>query len=94
MTPSSLDAPRAVGEVSAATRALNVISLGILAIGVAGLGFHNLGNRYFWTDESSTFYAALGWPAPGAAPAYISAAWDSTISAFLDPGIFHMLVPF
>jgi hypothetical protein len=94
MTISSVDAPRAVGKVSAATRALNVISLGILAIGVAGLGFHNLGNRYFWTDESSTFYAGLGWPAPGATPASISAAWDSTMNGFLDPGIFHMLVRF
>lgn len=94
MTLSSLDAPQAVEKISAPTRALNVVSLGILAIGVAGLGFHNLGNRYFWTDESSTFYAALGWPAPGAAPASISAAWDSTMNGFLDPGIFHMLVRF
>jgi len=83
--------PKSNGS-SRAERVLNVMSLGVLAIGVFGLGLHNLANRYFWTDESSTFYASLGWPAPGAPPNSLSSAWDSTMNGFLDPGIFHMLV--
>lgn len=94
MISSTLDAPKVDGKLGVATRVLNVISLGILAIGVTGLGFHNLGNRFFWTDESSTFYAGLGWPAPGAEPSPVSVAWETTMKGFLDPGIFHMLVRF
>jgi len=63
-------------------------------MGVIGFGLHNLGNRYFWTDESSTFFASLGWPALGEPPGAISTAWYWSINGFLDPGIFHMLVRF
>lgn len=92
MTGSSSTDTSTAERLCALTRILNVLSVAILAVGVAGLGLHNLGNRYFWTDESSTFYAGLGWPAPGAPPGPISAAWDFTMNGFLDPGIFHMLV--
>lgn len=64
----------------------------LLAVGLIGYALHNLGNRYFWTDESSTFFAALAWPSPGGSPGAMSDAWQWTMTGFLDPGFFHMLV--
>ncbi len=58
--------------------------------GVISLGVHNLGNHYFWTDESSSLFAALGWPGPGMEPGGIQEINQSLI-AFLDPGLFHYL---
>ena len=68
-----------------------LISLGILATGIAGLAVHNLGNRYFWTDESSSFFTALGWPAPGQQPGGLSEI-QQTLITFLDPGLFHLMI--
>jgi len=70
--------------------AVGLVSLGILAIGLAGLSLHNLGNRYFWTDESSSFFTALGWPAPGQQPGDL-AAIQQTLVTFLDPGLYHLV---
>jgi hypothetical protein len=52
----------------------------------------NLGNTYFWTDESSTFMSALGWPGVGAEAGAVADAWSWIMRTFLDPGVFHMLV--
>lgn len=73
-------------------RALDLVSLGLLALGIIGVAVHNLANHYFWTDESSTFFNAIGSPAPGEPPGDVATAWQGTMAGFLDPGLFHMLV--
>ncbi len=72
-------------------RGAGYLSLISLALGVVGLGLHNLGNRYFWTDESSSFFTALGWPAPGDPPGGL-AAIQQTLVTFLDPGLYHLMI--
>lgn len=69
-------------------RALGVVGGLVLAAALLALGIHNLGNHYFWTDESSALMIALGWPAPGHPWGGLQ---DMTVhmSAYLDPGLFH-----
>jgi len=81
----------AVSRSSHIWSSLGLISLGIFATSIAGLAVHNLGNRYFWTDESSSFFTALGWPAPGQEPGGISEI-QQTLITFLDPGLFHLMI--
>jgi hypothetical protein len=59
--------------------------------GVFGLGLQNLGDRYFWTDESSSFFTALGWPGVGQEAGGL-AEIQQTLSTFLDPSLFHLLI--
>lgn len=68
-----------------------VIATIFIGAGILGLGIHNLGNRYFWTDESSSFFTALGWPGPGGEPGGL-AEINATLVTFLDPGVFHFLI--
>lgn len=72
-------------------RALGFVSLGLLVLGIVGLALHNLGNRYFWTDESSSFFTALGWPGPGQSPGGLSEI-QQTLITFLDPGLYHLMI--
>ena len=81
----------AVSRISYIWSPLGFISLGILVTSIAGLAVHNLGNRYFWTDESSSFFTALGWPAPGQEPGGLSEI-QQTLITFLDPGLFHLMI--
>ena len=95
-TDSAIDSPipksaDTRGEKSGLARTLGSISLGMLSLGVVGLGLHNLGNRYFWTDESSSFFTALGWPAPGQQPGGL-AEIQQTLITFLDPGLYHLMI--
>ena len=64
-----------------------------LLIVIAGTWFaaKNLGNRYFWTDESSTFLSALGAPGVGQAPRGLGAIKEQ-LAYYFDPGTFHFLV--
>jgi hypothetical protein len=62
-----------------------------LAIGIGVLALNNLGNHYFWTDESSSFFAALGWPGPGMEPGGFDDI-NQSLKAFLDPGLFHYMI--
>lgn len=71
-------------------RVLGAVCAGALALGIAGLALHNLGNRYFWTDESSSFFTALGWPGPGQQPGGFTEI-RQTLSTFLDPGLYHLM---
>jgi hypothetical protein len=72
------------------SRAAGIISGLLLTAGVLGLALHNLGNHYFWSDESSAFFTSLGWPGPGGEPGDLGAIW-STLITFLDPGLFQLL---
>jgi len=93
-TPLKQNAPGTRLNAKASRRfwdVIGLVSLGIFAIGVTGLGLHNLGNRYFWTDESSSFFTALGWPAPGQQPGGL-ADIQQTLITFLDPGLFHLMI--
>ena len=77
-------------ELPRIPQTMGYVSLGLVGLGVVGLGLHNLGNRYFWTDESSSFFTALGWPAPGHEPGGL-AAIQQTLVTFLDPGLYHLM---
>lgn len=68
-----------------------VVATIFIGVGILGLAIHNLGNRYFWTDESSSFFTALGWPGPGGEPGGL-AEINATLVTFLDPGVFHLLI--
>lgn len=78
--------PRSFWGVSA------TIALVVLALGIVLFAIRNLGNRYFWADESSTFLNALGLPEPGQSLGSWDAMWFGTTHAFLDPGLFHVLL--
>ena len=67
------------------------LGLALLTIGIAVFGVRNLGNRYFWTDESSSFFTALGWPGPGQPPGGLAEIQQGLVT-FLDPGLFHLLI--
>lgn len=53
----------------------------------------NLGNRYFWSDEASSFFTALGFPASGQEAAGWAEAWAANKSG-LEPGMFNWLERF
>ena len=63
-------------------------------VGVVIYAVHNLGNTYFWTDESSTFISALGWPGIGGELGALADAWSWIMQTFLNPGVFHVLARF
>lgn len=71
-------------------RVISAISVVFLAAGMAGYAVHNLGNRYFWTDESLTFFTGRGFPPVGEQLGSIDRAWQG-VGAFLDPGLFQIL---
>jgi len=70
--------------------------VGFLALGtgVVLLAVNNLGNRYFWTDESSSLYTALGWPGVGDRAGSLAGAWNWTIETHVEPGLYNMLERF
>ncbi len=86
----AVDQPRNP-KISRFPRVLTLVGGFVLVAGVFGLGLHNLGNRYFWTDESSSFFTALGWPGVGQEAGGL-AEIQQTLSTFLDPGLFHLLI--
>jgi len=97
VTDQSLQAERLEEQVSDSprvTRWLAVISGTVLIAALVVFAVRNLGNTYFWTDESSTFMSALGWPGIGGEAGAIGDAWSWIMRTFLDPGVFHMLVRF
>lgn len=72
-------------------RASGLLNGTILALAVGLLAARNLGNRHFWTDESSTFLSALGWPGVGEEPRGAADVLDQ-LKYYFDPGTFHFLV--
>jgi len=72
-------------------RAAAIVALALLGVGVVALAINNLGNRYFWTDESSSLYTSLGWPGVGTRAGSLSGAWDWIIGVNLEPGLYNVL---
>ncbi len=70
------------------------ISFTALVAGVVALAVNNLGNRYFWTDESSSLYTSLGWPGVGERAGSLAGAWNWTIETHVEPGLYNMLERF
>lgn len=66
----------------------------LLIAGVIALAVNNLGNRYFWTDESSSLFTSLGWPAVGERAGTLGAAWDWILYPNLEPGLYNILERF
>jgi len=75
-------------------RAAAWTSLAVLLVGVVALAINNLGNRYFWTDESSSLYTSLGWPGVGERAGSLAGAWDWTIATHVEPGLYNLLERF
>ena len=67
------------------------ISFVLLIAGVMALAANNLGNRYFWTDESSSLFTSLGWPGVGERAGTLGAAWDWILNPNLEPGLYNIL---
>lgn len=70
------------------------IAFACLTIGIFGFAAHNLGNRYFWTDESSSLFTSLGWPGVGERSGSIAGAWNWTMATHVEPGLYNMLERF
>lgn len=70
------------------------VSFALLLVGVVALAVNNLGNRYFWTDESSSLYTSLGWPGVGERAGSLAGAWNWTIETHVEPGLYNMLERF
>jgi len=70
------------------------ISFVVLLVGVVALAVNNLGNRYFWTDESSSLYTSLGWPGVGERVGSLAGAWDWIIETHVEPGLYNLLERF
>jgi len=68
-----------------------IAAFALLGVGVVALAINNLGNRYFWTDESSSLYTSLGWPGVGARAGSLSGAWDWIVGVNLEPGLHNVL---
>ena len=49
-------------KVTGIEKLANVFALLILITGVGLFAIRNLGNRYFWSDESTSLFTVLGWP--------------------------------
>lgn len=71
-----------------------LVSFALLLVGVIALAINNLGNRYFWTDESSSLYTSLGWPGVGERAGSLAGAWNWTIETHVEPGLYNMLERF
>jgi hypothetical protein len=78
---------------STTTRLTNAIATGALGLGAALFAAHNLGNRYFWSDEASSFLTALGFPTIGQRSTGLAEAW-ATNSSGLEPGMFNWIERF
>ena len=70
------------------------VSFSALSAGIVLLAINNLGNRYFWTDESSSLYTALGWPAVGERAGTLADAWIWITGPNLEPGLHNVLERF
>lgn len=89
----SLTAQKAQGVHETTTVVINVFASVVLFIGIVIYALHNLGNRYFWSDESSSFLTAMGFPPEGQKASGLSEAW-ATNSSGLEPGMFNWVERF
>lgn len=75
------------------TRITNAIATGVLLLGLVLFALRNLGNRFFWSDEASSFLVAMGFPPIGQQSMGFAEAWASNSSG-LEPGMFNWIERF
>jgi len=75
------------------TRAANILASLILFVGIVVYAINNLGNRYFWSDEASSFLTSLGFPRVGQVSGTLAESWAANQS-HVEPGLFNWLERF
>ncbi len=75
------------------TRTANILATVILFAGIAIYAINNLSNRYFWSDEASSFLTSLGFPPVGQVSGTLAESWAANQS-HLEPGLFNWLERF
>jgi len=75
------------------TRLASVVGTIFLFLGIALYAVNNLGNRYFWGDEATSFLTSLGYPGVGQRSVDLSNPW-SVIEGHIEPGMFNLLERF
>ena len=68
----------------------NILATGVLGAGIVIYAINNLGNRYFWSDEASSFLTSLGFPPPGQFVGSLADSWAANQS-HVEPGLFNWL---
>jgi hypothetical protein len=76
-------------KITGIEKLANVFSFLILITGVGLFAIRNLGNRYFWSDESTSFFTVLGWP-PVEKFDNLSAVFGVR-EGHVEPGMFNLL---
>ena len=72
------------------TKFANIFATLMLVAGIVIYASNNLGNRYFWGDEASSFLTSLGLPPPGQFAASLADSWAANQS-HVEPGLFNWL---
>ena len=72
------------------TKFANILATLILGAGIVIYAINNLGNRYFWSDEASSFLTSLGFPPPGQFVGSLADSWAANQS-HVEPGLFNWL---
>ncbi len=80
-------------EIRNLTRATNILASLILLAGIVMFAINNLGNRYFWSDEASSFLTSLGFPPVGQQAGTLAESWSANQS-HVEPGLFNWLERF
>ncbi len=75
------------------TRTANILATVILFAGIAIYAINNLSNRYFWSDEASSFLTSLGFPPVGQVSGTLAESWAANQS-HVEPGLFNWLERF
>ena len=75
------------------TKAANILASLILFAGIVVYAINNLGNRYFWSDEASSFLTSLGFPRVGQVSGTLAESWAANQS-HVEPGLFNWLERF
>jgi len=74
-------------------RGANITATLALVIGIVIFAANNLGNRYFWSDEASSFLTSLGYPPVGQTAGTLAQSWAANQS-HVEPGLFNWLERF
>ena len=88
--PTTENVDRDEGNRDSTNIFVNILATSILTVGLMLYALHNLGNRYFWTDEASSFFTTLGFPAIGQFSSELSSPWG-VIEGHIEPGMFNLV---